>query len=272
MTGADLGQALRAGHKVFGTLLVSNSPFWPSAVLGTGVDFVFLDTEHVPLDRHDLAWMCRAYGALGLPPLVRISSPDPYQATQVLDGGAAGVVAPYVETVEQMQALRGAIKCRPIKGQSLAGHLSGEAPFGGELANYVNARNAGNVFVVNIESRPAIENLDRLLAVEGLDAVLIGPHDLSCNLGIPEQYDHPVFEEACRTIFTKARAAGIGAGCHVYYGNVQQQIRWMGEAGANLIIHSDDIHAFAQKMTEDIRALRTAAGSPMPARGKTMAI
>jgi 4-hydroxy-2-oxoheptanedioate aldolase len=64
-----------------------------------GLDFVFIDTEHVPIDRPGLAWMCRAYDALGLAPIVRIPAPDPYLACQVLDAGATGVVAPYLETV-----------------------------------------------------------------------------------------------------------------------------------------------------------------------------
>ena len=67
-----------------------------------------------------------------------------------------------------------------------------------------------------------MEALDFILAVPDLDAVLIGPHDLSCSLGIPEKYDHDDFLEACKTIFRKARGAGVGAGIHSW-GNVNQQ-------------------------------------------------
>ena len=73
MTPADLRQRLRTGEKVFGVLIVSPSPRWPDAVRACGLDFVFIDTEHVALDRAQLAWMCQTYAALGLPPLVRIS-------------------------------------------------------------------------------------------------------------------------------------------------------------------------------------------------------
>ena len=122
-----LKQRLHDGSVLFGTLVVSPSPKWSEALVGTGLDFVFIDTEHIALDRHELSWMCHCYSCLGLPPLVRIPSPDPYAATMVLDGGASGIIAPYVETIKQVEALRGAVKLRPIKGGKLDRLLKGEA-------------------------------------------------------------------------------------------------------------------------------------------------
>ena len=119
MTPSELRECLHTGRKVFGTLIVSPSPRWPEVVATCGLDFVFIDTEHIALDRSQLSWMCQTYQALGIPPLVRIPSPDPYAATMALDGGAAGIIAPYVESVEQVQHLRGAVKMRPIKGLKL---------------------------------------------------------------------------------------------------------------------------------------------------------
>jgi 4-hydroxy-2-oxoheptanedioate aldolase len=88
--------------------------------------------------------------------------------------------------------------------------------------------------------------------------VLIGPHDLSCSLGLPEQYDHPDFLAACETIFRKARLAGVGAGIH-FWGDVQQQTRFL-ELGANMLIHSADILLFKKHLAEDLEAIRKAAG------------
>jgi 2-keto-3-deoxy-L-rhamnonate aldolase RhmA len=137
MNAAELRRRLLAGETVFGTLIVSPSPRWPDAVRRCGLDFVFIDTEHIALDRAPLSWMCQTYSALGLPPLVRIPSPDPFAATMVLDGGAAGVVAPYVETAQQVRDLRGAVKFRPIKGQRLRQMLDG-APVEPELESYLD--------------------------------------------------------------------------------------------------------------------------------------
>ena len=116
----------------------------------------------------------------------------------------------------------------------------------------------GTMMIVNIESVAAIEALDDILAVPGLDAILIGPHDLSCNLGIPEQYTHPRYIEAVDTIITKARAKGLGAGNHIAYDNgMEQEIRW-AKMGANLIVHSMDIGAFRNGMRRDLDAIKAA--------------
>ena len=261
MDGKTLVESLRSGRRVYGTLIVSPSPKWPSGIASAGLDFVFIDTEHVPIDRAQLSWMCETYRRMGLAPLVRIPAPDPYRATMVLDGGAAGVIAPYVESPEQVKALRGAVKFRPLKGRRLQETLDGE-PLEPALAEYLRRRNEGSALVVNIESAPAIAALDEILAVGGLDAVLVGPHDLSCSLGLPEQYEHPKFIEAVRTIFSKA--AGVGAGIHSW-SEVDRQIEWL-RAGANLLIHSGDLMLVAKHLAADLRAIRRGIGDD-PAEG-----
>jgi 4-hydroxy-2-oxoheptanedioate aldolase len=175
----------------------------------------------------------------------------------VLDGGAAGVIAPYVETVEQVQALRGAVKLRPIKGQKLRQMLEG-AKVEPELKSYMGNDAKNRLLIINIESVPAIEALDEILAVPDLDAVLIGPYDLSCSLGVPEQWEHPKFLSACETILGKARAANIGAGIH-FWGEIEQQVRFL-KLGANLLIHSADITLFQKHLRSELEAIKKAAG------------
>ncbi|MES2507820.1 MAG: aldolase/citrate lyase family protein [Verrucomicrobiota bacterium] len=270
MTAPELASALRGGRPVFGKLIVSPSPRWPGTVKDCGLDFVFIDTEHIALDHEPLSWMCQTYAALGLPPLVRIPSPDPHLATRVLDGGAAGIIAPYVESAAQVQALRGAVKLRPLKGQKLADLLEGGACEAG-LQTYMEEGARNRLLIVNIESVPAIAAQEEILAVPGLDAVLIGPHDLSCSLGVPEQYDDPVFLSACETIFRKARAAGIGAGIH-FWGSAEQHARFLF-LGANMLIHSADISLFQKHLRLELSAVKSLAGlSVESAPGNTVII
>ena len=262
MTASELGEALRAGDRVFGTLITSPSPRWVGAVRGAGLDFVFIDTEHIAIGRETLSWMCQAYGAAGLAPVVRVPKPDPFLASMALDGGAEGVIFPYVESVAEVQALRGATKLRPLKGQRLQAVLDGRDELEPELADYLARRNAGSLMVVNIESVPALEALDDILAVPGLDAVLIGPHDLSCSLGIPEQYGHPRFDEAVRAIIAKARAARVGAGIH-FWARLEQEVAWL-KAGLNLLIHSSDIGLFSDALRRDLADLTAGVGDVDP--------
>ena len=272
MTGRQFAEALRSGRRVYGTLIVSTSPRWPEAVRKTGLDFVFIDTEHIPMDRDRLSWMCRTYSAIGLPPLVRIPSPDPFDACKVLDGGACGIVAPYVETPEQVRRLVGATKLRPLKGRRLEQALEDPSTLGAHLQTYLNAFNAGTVLAVNIESTPAVEDLDAILSVPGLDAVLIGPHDLSVSLGIPERYNDPVFDRTVRDIISRARARAIAAGIH-YWTDTAHELAWI-RAGANLVVHSADITLATRALTADLAAMRLALGeTPVAdddARGTTV--
>ena len=264
MKGIELGIAMREGRRVYGTLITSPSPFWVPKVASLGLDFVFIDTEHIPLDRSQVAWMCQAYDAVGLAPVVRIPMPDPYHACMALDGGAVGLVAPYIETVEQVRALRGAVKLRPIKGAQLDALLAGQTELAGDPAAYEEAWNRGRLLILNIESVAGMDALPELLAVPGVDAVLIGPHDLSISLGIPERYDHPDFNAAVRAIFATARKAGVAAGIHYSYG-LQTEIAWAREAGLNFIIHNSDIGGFVQQIGGDVRRLRQELGDDGPA-------
>ncbi len=270
MNKKELRAAIRSGKRVYGTLIVSDSPRWPDTVVQLGLDFVFIDTEHIALDRKTVSWMCQTYSALGLAPIVRIPAPDPYAATMMLDAGAAGIMAPYIETVDQVKALHGAVKLRPIKGARLDAVLNNGARFEPELEAYQKTNSGENILIINVESRPAVENLDALLAVEGLDGVLIGPHDLSSNLGIPEQYAQPLFDSTVRDIILRARRRNVGAGIH-FWADMQQEIAW-AQAGLNMIIHSADITAMKDKISDDIRRLRAILGDSVEISSKAVNI
>ena len=257
MKAADLQKSVHSDRRVFGTVALSQAPSTPSMLVSAGLDFVFIDTEHIPMDRILLSWMCRYYAAIGMTPIVRIPSPDPYQACMALDAGANGIIAPYVEKPEQVRPLYGAVKLRPMKGIRLERRINGGEAFEPELEEYLANRNRENLLVLNIESVPAMEALDDILDQPGVDVVLIGPHDLSCSLGIPEQYEDPRFDEAVCTIIRTARARNIGAGIHCFLGELmlEQEKRWI-QAGANFLVHSVDSVAALQGLKREVAELR----------------
>jgi 4-hydroxy-2-oxoheptanedioate aldolase len=254
----DLRQKLLNGKKVYGTCITSNAPRWPQLVAGAQLDFVFLDTEHIALDRAELSRMCRTYLTLGMTPIVRIPSPDPYRASQVIDDGAIGVIAPYLESTDQIRDLVGATKYRPLKGEKLEDIISGKKEPSTSLKTYLDQYNHGNLCIANIESIPAVNKLDELLNIDGLDGVFIGPHDLSINMGIPEQYDHPDFIKTVKLIVQKARKYTLGVGIHFSL-EPQRQVFWINE-GVNIIIHSSDMALFSQRLRADMEILKAASG------------
>ncbi|MEZ4902548.1 MAG: aldolase/citrate lyase family protein [Spirosomataceae bacterium] len=260
-------QKLNNGQNVYGTCFTSTAPMWPMAVKRVGLDFVFIDTEHIPIDRAALATLCQIFRSLEITPIVRIASPDPFLACQVIDGGALGVVAPYLESATQIQELVGATKYRPLKGEKLMNYRSGVEEMTPLLKQYIATHNAANICIANIESVPAIDRLDDLLSVEGLDAVFIGPHDLSVSLGLPEQYDHPDFEEAVRTIIHRTRAKGLSIGIHFSL-EPERQVKWMKE-GINIVVHSFDVALFSQRLQHDIHLIKQAVGDVLDNKPST---
>ena len=258
MKANELRRLLHEGERtVLGTCVVSPSTKWPGLVASCGLDFVFIDTEHIALNRETVSWMCRTYTAMGIPPLVRIPTQDPDDATVALDDGAAGVIIPYVEDPEVVRSMVGASKLRPLKGERARRALDGEE-LEPELQSYIENHNSDHILLTNIESVPAMDRIDEILSQQGLDCVLIGPHDLSTSLGVPEQYDHPRFLEACAFILGKARTAGIGAGIHHWLAP-EKQVQFV-EMGANLLIHKADAIFLSEGLRDELSQIRGLLG------------
>ncbi len=268
--GKSLLNKLNSKKRVYGTCITSTAPHWIKAARGANLDFVFIDTEHIPLERMEVASICQLYSASGIAPIVRIPSPDPIKACQMIDAGAEGIVAPYIENVEQVKELVGALKYRPLKGERLKGLLDNPESVEPELMNYLQNYNQGNMCVLNIESVPAFERLDELLDVPGVDAVFIGPHDLSVSLGLSEMYDHPKFEEVVRFIIHKCREKNKAVGIH-FSEKPERQLKWVSE-GANIIVHSFDIAIFMQKLREDMDIIRNAVGDNLDSASESLIV
>lgn len=251
-------QKLSKGENVYGTCIVSTSPIWSRAVRDLDLDFVFIDTEHLPIDRTELTYLCQIYVAYGIVPIVRIPSPDPYLACMVCDAGAQGVLAPYIEEVSQVQQLVGATKYRPLKGKKLQQVIQKEEPLSPDLDHYLKKYNQDCLCLINIESTVGLENLNQLLEVPGLDGVVIGPHDLSINMELPEQYEHPDFKSAVELVINRVRKHKKAVGIHFPTGP-ERQIEW-AEKGANIILHSSDFFLFRDKLTEDLQTIKKAIG------------
>lgn len=255
MNQYELKKAFLSGEHVYGTMVTSTSPRWVEYIVRTGIDFVFIDTEHMPMDRSIVSWMCQAYKANNIAPIVRISSPNPYDASIALDSGAVGIVAPYLETTKEVNDMRGVVKYRPLKGKRLHAVLEGEERLSVNEEKYLKEYNDGHLLILNIESRYAVDNLDELLKMPDVDAVFIGPHDLSINLGIPEQYDNHEFEKYVERVIRKCRAHSIGVGNH-FSGDIEKQIQW-AKMGMNIIIWNVDVIRFTQIISNDIAYIKS---------------
>jgi staphyloferrin B biosynthesis citrate synthase len=266
MQGRDLRARLAAHGRVYGLALEGfGHPKWPRLFANLALDFVFMDNEHNPLNRETCAWAAQAYAAHGVAPLLRIPEPSAMHATMMLDLGAHGVIAPYVETVEQVRQLAGAVRYRPLKGDALRRALNGQGFPSQNAEAYLERINSDAVLVIMIESPAGVTSLPDLLAVGGVDAVLVGPHDFSVSHGVPEAFDHPIFEAALQSVISVCQKRGIAVGVHHLAGPLARERRWI-EWGCNFIVHKSDTALIAEGILNEIGALRETLGDNIARR------
>jgi 4-hydroxy-2-oxoheptanedioate aldolase len=260
LNGKDLREHLRAGKRAYGFCVEGfGHPKLPRVLARCGLDFVFMDNEHNPLNRETCAWAAQAYAANNVAPLLRIPEPSAILAAMALDAGAHGVIAPYVETVEQVRALVGATKYRPLKGDALARLLDNPRTFDSDTLAYLERFNTNSVLVVMIESAAGVARLPELLAVPGVDVILVGPHDFSINYAIPEQFDHPVFQAQLRATIRVCSEHQVAVGVHHLAGTDARERRWIAW-GCRFIVHKSDTAFIVEAIHDQIGGLRESLG------------
>ena len=177
-----------------------------------GYDWVAVDLEHGSITVAQLPDLFRALELGGTLPLVRLAQGDAKECKQVLDAGAGGVVVPMVETAEQLIAVRNAC-CWPPAGTRGVG-FSRANLFGKNFELYREEAQAP-LLVAMIEHTRAADNLGEILSVEGLDAILIGPYDLSASMKLTGRFDHPAFRKKILSIRKECQKYKVPSGIHV---------------------------------------------------------
>ena len=196
MNGAELKATLKAGGRVFGTMLnVTRSPAWVPTFDAVGLDYVVVDTEHAPLGRGEMGALLHSFRASGVVPIVRIPIPTSHYVTMAMDAGAQGVLAPYCETAEQAAEVVAAAKWRPLKGEAVDRVMASGEHVSDATRAYLEENNKNSVAIIGVESRAAVDNLENILSVPGIDGIFVGPNDMSISLGVPDQYDTEVYQQ-----------------------------------------------------------------------------
>ena len=257
MKGAELREKMRSGERVYGTMTsLARNPRWAAAFGRLGFDYVIVDTEHSPTGRSEAADLAVAFLGARVCPILRVKDSEPHATVMGLDAGFHGVLVPYCETPEEVRAVVHAARLGPLKGRLHdRARDAGESP-SPETRQYLEQRNKDVVVIVGIESVPAMENLEKILDVGGIDAIFIGPNDLSVSLGVPDQYTHPRFVEATDYIISTAQARGIPAGGH--WQTPEQVHFWMGK-GSRWILYSSDMRALTEGYRSALNAFRDTA-------------
>jgi 2-keto-3-deoxy-L-rhamnonate aldolase RhmA len=222
----DFRNRLKSNDFLVGTWLTLLDPIVPELLAGSGFDLLIADGEHGPVATSDLVQMLIATRAAGVPILYRVAANEPVRIMHALDAGASGVVIPQVRTVADVE--RAVAWCRyPPAG------LRGIAPrrpsdFGRRAAEYMAGANETVTCCVQIETHEALSALDAILAVPGLDTILVGPNDLAASLGHTSQLTDPEVEAAIAHIIERATAHGIPAGAWTQSATIARHRRAQG--------------------------------------------
>ncbi len=206
----DFRARLRSGDFLLGTWVTMLDPVAAELLAGSGFDYLVADSEHSVLGTDDLMAVLIATRAAGVPVLARVGANEPVRIMHALDVGASGVVIPQIRTVADVE--RAVAWCRyPPAG------LRGIAPrrasdYGRHTAEYLSTANELVTCCIQIETREALADLDAILSVSGIDALLIGPNDFSASLGHTGDLAHPEVEEAIAVVLDRANGHGIPAG------------------------------------------------------------
>ena len=175
-------------------------------------DWVAVDMEHGAISVHQLPDLFRALELGNTLPLVRLAHGHSKDCKQALDAGAGGVIVPMIKSADQLRKVRDATRWPPSGNRGVA--FSRANLFGKNFNEYIKEAEQP-LLIAMIEHIDAINELDDILKVDELDAILIGPYDLSASMNLTAQFDHPEFSKAIRDIKNKSESANIPCGIHV---------------------------------------------------------
>jgi 2-keto-3-deoxy-L-rhamnonate aldolase RhmA len=184
-----------------------------------GFDWVGVDCEHSDIDVALASDVFRGMQGSSVLPFARVRENDTLAIRQALDAGALGVIVPLVGSAEEAQRAVAAAKYPPlgIRGFGFARMNA----WGMDFEEYVAAANDSVAVVVMIESKQGVENIESILAVDGVDGVFIGPYDLSGSYCLPGALGHDIVQQACKRVVEACESVGKSAGIHLVRPNAE---------------------------------------------------
>ncbi len=252
---ATFRHQLLTGECLIGTFVKTPSMMIAEVLSQTALDVVCIDAEHSPFDRAAIDASLLAYRSGGMPALVRVPSAAPEQILNALDCGANGVVVPHVDSVSKAEAVAQAAQYGDC-GRGYAGSTRAAAYGGNSLADNLQAARESTVVIAQIEDLPALDCIDELAAVQGLDCLFIGTMDLTVALGKSSPNEPEVIaamESVCDAARRHQRRTGL------FIPSADQIPFWL-ERGVSLFLMASD-HAFIKQGAAGLHQAAAAAFS-----------
>lgn len=225
MTG--LKERLRTGDRVLGTMVTTfANPNIANILQSCGFDFFIIDCEHGAFTTDEVGNIIAVARGIGLPVLVRIPEMRREHALKIMEMGAVGLLLPNTETADQARMLVDCAKYAPMghRGISFARPHTDYKKM--DWIEYMRRANQETILMCQIESRRGVENIDEIMAVDGIDLGLIGPNDMTQDYGILNQFHDPQIIAAFKRVIAAAKANGKWAGVH--FAAAEHLRPWLG--------------------------------------------
>lgn len=236
---------------LLGTMVTLDSPATAEVLAALGFDWLFVDGEHGPLGTQELLGILRAVDQQ-LPCVVRVPGTSETEIKKTLDLGAAGVIVPMVNSPEQAADVVRWARYSPAGGRGVG--LARAQGYGLRFADYVEAANEQVAVIVQAEHIAAVENIEQIVQVEGIDAIQLGPYDLSASMGKMGQLQDPEVQGAIDHVIHTCQQAGLPIG---WFGLTAESVRPYIDRNCTLITAGVDTLLLAQSARTLLKNLKS---------------
>lgn len=231
----DFADKVRGGATMIGTFISCGSPLITEICAMAGFEWLLIDLEHGAGAEANLIGMLHAAGNHGVPAVVRAETTDRIRGGRALDLGADGIMLPRIDTEDEARTAVTNLLYPPAGRRGVASYNRARG-FGTDTRSPAEVDDS-TLTVVQIESVEAIRDVEAIAALPGVDALFVGPGDLTTALGVPGQIDAPIYLDALATTVEAARAQGISVG--ILASNADAAVRY-AESGFNLVAVGSD--------------------------------
>jgi 2-keto-3-deoxy-L-rhamnonate aldolase RhmA len=238
-----------------GGWVMSASPIVAEAMGHAGFDWGVIDMEHTPLDMMGVMHLLQALGNTRIVPVVRVPGHDPVIVKRVLDAGATTLMFPFIQDVGEARRAVAATRFPPEGNRGMVA-MSRASRYGMQ-PNYLQTANQHVGVIVQIESAAAVEQIEEIAAVDGVDALLVGPADLSGSIGRPGESLHPEVLALMAQAVRGAKVAGVPIGTLAFTPDSAARYRAMA---FDFLAVAADLHLVMQGASAALQALRTQDG------------
>ncbi|MDP6416006.1 MAG: aldolase/citrate lyase family protein [Gammaproteobacteria bacterium] len=257
-TKAEFRRQIASGKVLYSTMLsMTRNPRWLEMMATLDFDFITIDTEHSPYSWGEVSDLISVLNAHGIPPVIRMPRPSSEYVSRLFDQGAYGILAPYCENLDDIRDIVRAARLRPMKGEFARRAFDEDSWPSDDTKNHLAEYNEGHVVMIGVESVPAAENIENILDIGGIDAVFIGPADMTTSMGIPRDFDHPRFDEMVRHIVSVCKSHQVQVA--VNFQGWEHAAKW-GSQGVSLLIHAFDYRVLHAAYRRDLENIANAIG------------